>query len=311
MNTKKRPFFFVLVMLPVLFFFVLGAVFFSSCNTKEKAPLHHALLVINRYAPVSEKSTTVVPYEVNLMALDLLRNKENPEVQLCQDYIQWYFNHLNPSDIYGMTGSIYEYDVTFDGREVPLKHFDHVDSTSATFILLLHRFYKVTGYKRFLETNWEKIANIAYLIPYLQDEHDGLIRSLPSTSKKYLRNNCECCAAIAAFVELSEEFDRPNPEFTDEFEEALEEAILTHFYRKTALEFSWLIDGDNKYAPDWKTLYPDSISQLFPLLYHIMPGEKERRELWKKFGNYYKIFPEESKPTSTRIVFRWTTEALK
>jgi hypothetical protein len=75
-------------------------------------------------------------------------------------------------------------------------------------------------------------------------------------------------------------------EFYEEVQEDIKTAVSKHFYRGRRGEFYWLIDQKGKYAPDWRTFYPDSYSQLFPILYRVLTGTEEKRmmrRLWQKF----------------------------
>lgn len=291
--------------------------FLLSCSEALPPPTHAALIIMHRYHKLSRGTNTVVPYRVNLMALDMLARKNSADgykvyITECRNYIQWYLNHVNPIDKYDISGTVYEYDVDADGSEISRNSYHAADSTSATFVLLIHRFHEVTGYTRVLRQNRKKIKDAIYLIAHLQDSADGLIRALPVSGKKFLANNCLDYAAISAYLELAKQLDWGETDYYQELKQNLEEAIPRQFYRPKRDEFYWLVDKGLKYAPDWQVLSPDSYSQLFPLLFRLPPLLNERRghRLWRKFTGYHreKILQLDE---VQRLIYTWTETLME
>lgn len=293
---------------------------FYSCNsdptsnvTPRENPNHHALLLMSQYIPIEKTNNLVIPYEVNIMALDLLQKGNGQYTTLCRDYIRWYLDHVNPFDKYDLSGSIYDYQVDYDGKERSSAHYDSIDATSASFILLLHRFYKKSGYKSIIEQNRKKIEDIIYMIPHLQDEKDGLIRTMPIGNQKLLVNNCLSLAAIDAFLDLSREFHWGKEIFYQDARESLYSAIIQHLYRPSRHEFFYKIDETGAYAPDWTIFYPDRYSQLFPLLFHIHPDRQQDQVTWTNFQRYHQEYPPVPAPGDPchLIVLEWVNKKMK
>lgn len=318
----KRLCYYLILMMPL--------VFILSCQKHQSIPAHPALIIMNHYQSVSNGSYTVVPFQANVMALDLLQktgttasdtNKtitQKTIISECQQYIQWYLNHTNPSDTYGLSGTIYSYEVSQTGTEQMEKDNEPLDRTAASFILLVHRFYQATGYKQMISQSREKIANVAYLIPHLQDEKDGLIRTYATSTLKLLENNCWDYAAMDSFMQLATIFHWEKPEFYQDTRDSIADAVLEKFYRPKHSEFYWQIDGPTHqlqaFAVDWNTLFPDGYSQLFPLLFDIIPAEEKstRAQLWNTFHNHYHTQLEKEIPDTLipRIIYQWTTHAM-
>lgn len=282
-----------------------GALLFA-CRASSVVPVHHALMIMMNYQPINKGVNTVIPYQVNLMAMDLL--KKGNKIKLCSAYIQWYLNHINLSDKYGLSGTIYDYHVLADGREKSLIDYSNIDSTAASFVLLIHKYYKVTGFSKIIRLNRKKIEDVIYLIAFLQDE-DGLIRSMPGSSKKFLKNNCEAYAAVNAFIELSGLFNREKKMFYEELRSNLERAVPELFYNKDKNWFYWLKEDQKKFAPDWKKFYPDSYSQLFPILYDMLPGEEDMQLLWRKFRTFNKKNVKKE-TVGQRLVVEWVNKMM-
>jgi hypothetical protein len=280
-----------------------------SCNSAPKEILHSALKIMNHYRPIHKGANTVIPYKVNMMALDLLQKKDASYIKECQYYIQWYLSHVNPADKYGLSGTIYDFEAFANGDENSLNTYESIDDCAASFILLIHRFYKVTGYSKVISQNSRKIRDIAYMLPYLQDK-DGLVRPLPGTGRKYLKNNCEAYAAAGAFLELTALFGWEDRDLYQNTQTEIGEAILTNLYRPGQNEFFWMSDNRGKYAPDWKVLTPDSYSQLFPLLYHVLPGHIDIRPVWEKFRKFHDEEAVLKSDAVQGLVYRWTAQIM-
>jgi len=306
---------------------ILSALFIiSSCDSVKDAPNHHALVIMSHHNALQGSSNLVDPFEVNMMALNLLKTEDNQQqqdgksviyegyVRECGLYIQWYLNHVNPGDQYGLTGTIYRYYVDKKGLENPQPILEEIDRTAASFILLVCRYYQVTGYSRVLQQSRKKIENIVYLIPHLSDPADNLIRNMPVADRKLLENNCLDLAALDAYIELDLAMDWGKADYYRGVRDALKNAILSEFYRQNQGEFYWKIEGKDKtrkkFAVDWDNVYPDAYAQLFPVLYAIFPPKRQQEatRLWEKFTNLHRRVIHKRK-TVQRIIFQWTAAA--
>jgi hypothetical protein len=298
------------------------------------APRHHGLLIRNHYMPSKKKGLNRLRlYRVNLMALDLVRTrgkrsiKPRKEVnfnviaQHCRDYIQWYLNHLNPVDRYGLSGSADDYQVYFDGREQRVQEPAPVAKTAAVFIILVHRFYKATGYRRMIVQRRKGLEDVAYIIPYLMDQSGGLLPDRPGGTRFPLDTNCLAYAAMDAFAGLSREFGWGKEDFYEMTRDDLKTLILEHFYRENRGEFYWQLEDQSvdkdgvkyklKYAVDKDTFQPDGISQLFPVLFDLPPRSKPGigRELWRKFRDSFKG-KMKKQDLACRMIYKWTAKKM-
>ncbi|WP_340690523.1 hypothetical protein [Hydrogenobacter thermophilus] len=136
-----------------------------------------------------------VPYFLNLASIDLISDPSN--ITKVKSYMQWYLNHLNYPDRYGLTGTIYDYYITEDS-EVPLYTYDSADAYSATFLFLTYLYAERTNDYHFIREKLQKLKDMAYVIAYLQDT-DGLVKALPYINLKYLVDNIEDVCGLRAF----------------------------------------------------------------------------------------------------------------
>jgi len=289
------------------FFCLVGSLFLgAACSSRPQAPLHHVLLIVSHFQKISAKSMLVIPEQVNILAIDLLRRQAS--VPECKNYIQWVLNHTSSGDRWGISGTIYDYRVFRSGEEESLQEYEAADSQAASFILLIREYFRRTGFRMMIEGNQEKIRDIAFLLAHLQDE-DGLTRIRPDSDRKLLRNNCLVYAACGAFMELSREFQWNLESFYEEVREGVGDAIMEKLLVPDSGEFIQAVEKGGGARPDWSVADPDAFSQLFPILYLDRLEEERKQSLWKRFYDHHGDgFP---RSDWRRVVVDWTRNYLE
>jgi len=254
-----------------------------------------ALKLMSFYTGEIKDSRTINPYIVNIIAIYEMNKQRH--IREVKDYIQWYFDHLNYPDQDGLTGTIYDYQINKTGKEISTNDYDSADGYAGTFLYLLNLYHRQTGDKGLLDTHWEKIKDIAYLIPYLQSE-DGLSRARLKSkdNAKYLMDNCEAFAGIKSFNELAARTDRARDPFYLETETNIKNGILETLYNIDMKNFYWAIDDTVKHTSSWSTMYPDALAQIFPIYFGLLDVDREKKKtLWqefsKRYGDKIKAFP--------------------
>lgn len=268
------------------------------------------LRLIDLYSADAKGMRTVNPYIANITAIYEISERRH----ICEvkDYILWYLDHLNYPDKDGLTGTIYDYEISETGEEKSTDHYDSVDGYAGTFLYLLNLYHGQTGDNVLIDKYWDKIKDIAYLIPYLQCE-DGLTKpSLKARNNvKYLMDNCESYAGIKSFNELSERTGRSREIFYIETEVYIKNAVNRTLYNSENKIFYWAIDDNVKFQSDWNILYPDSIAQMFPVCFSILDeDEGKRKALWKGFNKNHgnKV---SSLPLEQRIIYELTRKKMQ
>jgi len=248
----------------------LALLLLSGCLARTS---HPALALWRHYEPAAG-AHAVNPYLNNIIGLGLLRKRAH--IKETGEYIQWYFDHLNYPDKHGVTGSMYDYYIGPDGRETAGKGYDSVDSYAATFLILLEKYYSVSGDARLVRRNWKKIEDVAFIISYLQDK-DGLVRALPGSDSKYLMDNCECYAGLLAYQRLAEALGYGRQPYYNTVAQAIKTGIMETLYDREGGFFYWGLAGGVKSGHDPAVLYPDALAQVFPALHGVTddPGPLE------------------------------------
>ncbi|MCF7815071.1 MAG: hypothetical protein K9N09_11440 [Candidatus Cloacimonetes bacterium] len=245
---------------------------------------HPALKVFSWYSEVAENNY-VIPYTLNLFAIDRLENRKSRKH--IKKYIEWIFTKLNYPDKHGLTGSIYDFHISQEGEEISSETYDSVDSYSATFLILLNEYVKLTGDQSFIARFKTQIKDIAYTIAHLQDD-DGLTSAIPQSDTKYLMDNCEVYGGLIAFTELSKLMGWELENYYDDIAISLRHGIFNYFYNHQNQNFNWAVDDKTVHTSDWNIFYPDAYAQLFPILYKLVDDQPLiKKTIWNNFSEFY------------------------
>jgi len=296
---KKKIFLFIAISI-----FMPAAVFAENISLKNPA-----LKLMSYYADEIVDKRTINPYIVNIIAIYEIT--ENRHIDEIKNYILWYFDHLNYPDKAELTGSIYDYEVNKAGKEIPTNDYDSVDGYAGTFLYLLNLYHFKTGDKSLIDNNWEKIKDIAYLIPFLQSE-DGLTRALlkGNDNARYLMDNCEAYAGMKAFNELSLRAGYGKDNVYVAAEEEIKKAIFETLYDNDTGNFYWAVDDTGQHTSKWSVFYPDALAQLFPIYFEVLGADQKRKKaLWQEFNKRYN--PKTKKfPMEQRMIYELTLKKM-
>lgn len=271
-------------------------------------PPHPAVELARLFETVPESSYHAKPYFLNLYGISLLRHGFNP--QLVVDYLEWYFAHLNYPDRHGLTGSIYDVDVLSGRRQTFRDTYDSVDSYAATFLVLLRDYYVRTADRDRLERHRGRIADIAYLLVYLQDR-DGLVRAVPNSDAKYLMDNCEVYAGLLAYSDLAGRLGWGDPRRYREAAGHVRRAVLDELFDARRGLFAWAKAGGGAQPAHWETFYPDALAQLFPILYGLVEPDSDLAvSLWQQFRLHHDPRTDASLSSVQRTLIELTREKM-
>jgi len=269
-----------------------------------------ALRLIELYDEEVKNNRTINPYIVTIIAINEISGQRH--LSEVKEYILWYFKHLNYPDHDGLTGTIYDYEITETGEERSTGDYDSVDGYAGIFLYLLNLYYSTTGDRELIDGHMEKIKDIAYLIHYLQDT-DGLTReSLEGKDNvKYLMDNCESYAGIRAFNNLAEKAFPGDESLYRETENKIINAVNEKLYNAEMKNYYWAVDDNVRHISNWNKLYPDSIAQLFPIYFGLLDEDRgKRKELWNRFNKKYGA-KAAGFPLEQRIIYKLTKKRMK
>jgi len=224
---------------------------------------------------------SIKPYFSNLAAIGLTKDKKyHPQVKA---WMQWYINHLNRPDKWGLNCTMYDYSVS-GSTETSLNDADSTDSYAATFLSLAWAFWQTgdQGAQAYIKNLSPQLNCIGNVLVQTQ-QSNGLTWAKPDYQIQFLMDNTEVYKGLRDAASL---FD------------ALQNSYTRDRYNKHAAAVS---DGinDNLWdarngnyltyvgAPttDWGTWYPDSTAQLFPVLNNLIsPADPRAQQLYATFN---------------------------
>lgn len=224
------------------------------------------------------------PYFSNLAAIGMTRNPAN--YAQVQNWMQWYINHLNWPDKWGLYGTTYDYDYN-NGAEASLNDADSTDSYAATFLSLAWAFYSTgdANAQSYIKTLSYQLDAIGGVLVQTQNP-DGLTWAKPDYQIKYLMDNCEAYRGLRDLANL--------------FGAAFNDAGKQQYYTAKAdlmlqgiqgmwMNGTWAVykDGiDRLIGPNFGTWYPDATSQMFPVMQDVVsPSDPRSQQVYNQLLN--------------------------
>ncbi|HXB20130.1 MAG TPA: hypothetical protein VNV88_02055, partial [Candidatus Solibacter sp.] len=229
-------------------------------------------------------SSKINPYFSNLAAIGMTRNPAN--YQQVQNWMQWYINHLNWPDKWGLLGTMYDYDYN-NGAETSLNNADSTDSYAATFLSVAWAYYSTgdANAQAYVKTLAYQLDAIGGVIVQTQ-QADGLTWAKPDYQIKYLMDNCEAYRGLRDLALL--------------FGNAFNDAGKQQYYNAKAdlmlqgiqgmwMNGTWAVykDGiDRLIGPNMGTWYPDASSQMFPVMQDVIsPSDPRSKQVYDQLLN--------------------------
>ena len=226
-------------------------------------------------------SDKINPYFSNLAAIGLTKDKKYyPQVK---SWMQWYINHLNYSDKWGLNCTIYDYGVS-GTAESSLNDADSTDSYAASFLSLAWAFWQTgdAGARAYIKTLSDQLDCIGGVLVQTQ-QSNGLTWAKPDYQIQFLMDNTEVYKGMRNAASLFG---------------ALQNTNARDWYNAHAVNVSngitdnlWDAANGNYVtyvgAPptDWTTWYPDSTAQLFPVLNNLIsPSDPRAQQLYATFN---------------------------
>lgn len=221
-------------------------------------------------------SSQINPYYSNLAAIGLTHDPAS--YGTVQRWMQWYLNHLNWPDKWGLYGTVYDYDYN-NGSEVSHVNADSTDSYAATFLSLAWAYYQTgdPSAQNYIKTLGYQLDVIGGVLVQTQ-QSDGLTWAKPDYQIKYLMDNCEAYRGLRDLASLFQNG------LGDSTKAAYYNAVADHMLQGIQTMWtgnSWAVykDGIGRFiAPNMGTWYPDATSQVFPVLENVISASDSRSQ---------------------------------
>jgi len=208
------------------------------------------------------------PYFANIAAIGMTKDPNRmPQVVA---WMNWYINHLNWPDQWGLYGTTYNYTVT-DGVETSTDDADSTDSYASTFLTLAWNAWEsgdaaARSYILGLSYQLDVIGGV--LIQTQQS--DGLTWAKPNYQIKYLMDNAEGYRGLSDLASLYKSAfgDTSKSAYYSAAASSMQAGILGMW-----MNGKWAVyknDIGGLAAPNLKTWYPDASAQVFPVLMGVV-----------------------------------------
>jgi len=216
------------------------------------------------------------PYFSNIAAIGMTKDPNRmPQVVA---WMNWYINHLNWPDQWGLYGTTYNYAVN-DGVETSMEQADSTDSYTATFLTLAWNAW-LSG-----DSNARSfISGISYQLDVIggvliqTQQSDGLTWAKPNYQIKYLMDNCEAYRGLRDLASLYQNAfgDTAKAAYYTAAANAIQAGILGMWMNGTWAVYKNDIGG--LAAPNMGTWYADATAQLFPVLMGVVSSSDYRAQ---------------------------------
>jgi hypothetical protein len=249
-------------------------------------------------------SKKIVPYYGNIAAIGMTRNPANyPRVKA---WMQWYIRHLNANDVWGLRNTIYDYEVA-NGRETPTNTADSTDSYPATFFTLAWEFYRTgdRGAQAYVKSIVRELDLMGEQLVKTQ-ESDGLTWAKPNRHIKYLMDNCQVYRGLSALASVFEAVgNRPRAAYYASRAELAYRGLMSMWLGES---FAVYKGATGKLPPpDWSTWYPDSTSQLFPIVEGVLPASDPKAQ--RTYSAFNRAWPDWQNLSGNSDRFPWVLVA--
>jgi len=218
----------------------------------------------------------IEPYYANIAAIGMTKDPTRmPQVVA---WMNWYVNHLNWPDKWGLYGTTYDYTIN-NGVEIPTQNADSTDSYAATFLSLAWNAWKTgdANARSFIAGHSYQLDVIGGVLIQTQ-QSDGLTWAKPDYQIKYLMDNCEAYRGLRDLASL--------------FQNAFGDSAKAAYYNKAAnsmqngilgmwLNGTWAVyknDIGGLAAPNMRTWYADASAQVFPVLMGVVNSSDPRAQ---------------------------------
>ena len=230
-----------------------------------------------------------IPYFSNLAAMAILGDPRG-HVPV-QNYMDWYVTHLNRPDKYNLSGTMYDWKKVH-GEWVATYSYDSADSYAATFLSLSLHYARATQDFAWAKENLESLLEVAGVLLELQDV-DGLIWAKPRYYVKFLMDNAENYRGLRDAAELMRYVGRED--LAGVFDSAAERVAIgieRHLWLPDRQVYAWALYGRWWARAPQAKWYPDTVSQIYPVIFGVIEPDSPRAEsLYSYLNSHYPQWP--------------------
>jgi hypothetical protein len=219
--------------------------------------------------------TLIDPYFANIAAIGMTKDPNRmPQVT---EWINWYVNHLNWPDRWGLYGTTYNWNVSSNGTETPTNDADSTDSYAATFLSVVWNAWQTGNPQaRSLISGLSYQLDVIGGVIILTQQSDGLTWAKPDYQIKYLMDNCEAYRGLRDLASLYQYAfgDTAKAGYYNAAAASVQKGLLRMWLNGT-----WAVYRDDlgrNIGANMSTWYPDATAQVFPVLMGVVASSDYR-----------------------------------
>lgn len=240
--------------------------------------------------PIPLDRNTVMPYFGNFATYGLMVNEESGHRygENVRRHLQWYIDHINRPDRFGVYGTVYDYMVAWNGKLVSKENYDSSDSYAATFISALRRYAEATGDYHFVIRNRQHLQEIVGAIEATLMT-DGLTWAKIDYPVRYLMDNSEVYAGWRDLAWLYRNVlgDEAKAAYYDGVAEKARSAMERRMWKGD--RYSMAIDNRGVETEfSWDKWLFDATAQMFAIWNGVVDPKSERaRQLYAALNAHH------------------------
>ena len=230
----------------------------------------------------------IQPYYANLAVIAMAKNKL--QLDVVGAWMRWYVAHLNMPDKWGLSGTIYDYNITSSGALQPTLDADSTDSYAASFLSLARAYFETgdLGAQAYIRSIRSQLAVVAGVITATQ-QSDGLTIAKPDYAVRYVMDNSEVFRGVSDYAVLLMTLGDATATTWSGVAARIGTAIESDLWDATTNTYFVEMDASGgKQRARWNVWYPDATAQLFPIVNGVIaPASARAVSLYGNFNQHY------------------------
>ncbi len=235
---------------------------------------------------ITDNRKYIEPYFANEAAIALtLIPGQMPHVR---SWMRWYIGHLNRRDVWGLTGTVYVYNVADGATAASRDDADSTDAYAATFLSVAFNAWErgddVT--RSFVHSVIPQLDEIA-AVEVQTLRPNGLTWAKPSYHVEYLEDNCQVYRGLADYAKLLAAVgDRSGSARYAHEAQTMLDAIQSVLWVPQRSEYAFFVNEKDKLVfATSKTTWYAGVAELFPIVYGIIAPTSDRAKgLYAQFN---------------------------
>lgn len=247
---------------------------------------------------ITDNRKYVEPYFANEAAIALtLIPGQMPHVR---SWMRWYIGHLNQRDVWGLTGTVYVYNVADSATAASRDNADSTDAYAATFLSVAFNAWQrgddvTRSFVRSLMPQLDEVASVEAQT----FQPNGLTWAKPSYRVEYLEDNCQVYRGLADYATLLAAVgDKSGSARYAREAQTIYNAIQSVLWVPSRNEYAFFVNEKGKLVfATPKTAWYAGTAELFPIVYGVIsPSSDRAKSLYSQFNAQFPNWDTLDKP---------------